>query len=224
MMPAGPSLVISCPHCRALASVRTSDSGNTFGATTWTDGWRDAPMMPQTPRLTRCAACRKIFWTEEAPQLGYTLFGEELPPERAHWSDAPQIQPLDEAGVAEALTDGLGATPDREMELRVLRWWRGNDRFRQPDLKCGYTTDPGAIENMERLIEMMRDGEEDLLLFRAEAQRELGYFDDALATLRGVCCSDWWPAKSQLLGLIEARSRNLEVLFKPELPDPAPET
>jgi hypothetical protein len=77
----------------------------------------------------------------------------------------------------------------------------------------GHTTAPGAIENMERFIEMMRDGEEDLLLFRAEAQRQLGRFDDALKTLEGVCCSDWWPAKSRMLGFIEAHSRKLDILF-----------
>jgi hypothetical protein len=136
-------------------------------------------------------------------------------PEQAAWKDAPFLEPLDEAGVAEAIAAGFAPTPDLEMELRVLRWWRGNDPFRRDDAPVGHTTDPDAIANIQRIIEMMKDGEEDLLLFRAEAQRELGLFEEAERTLDGVCCSDWWPAKSRLLGLIHSGSRKLDVLFSP---------
>ena len=212
-MIAGPDLVIACPHCQALAKIFTIEDPDPRGAVTWSDGWQDAPMMPRPPRISRCPACQKIFWTWEAVQLGYAPPPEIATPEQAAWKDAPYLEPLDEAGVAEALTAGLAPTPDLEMELRVLRWWRGNDPFRRPDAPVGHATAPDAIANMERIIEMMQDGEEDLLLFRAEAQRELGRFDDARKTLDGVCCSDWWPAKSTLLGFIDAGSRKLDILF-----------
>jgi hypothetical protein len=51
--------------------VFTVENFDPRGAITWSDGWQDAPMMPRPPRITRCAQCRKIFWTAEAPQLGY---------------------------------------------------------------------------------------------------------------------------------------------------------
>ena len=212
-MIAGPDLIVACPHCQALAKIFTIESADPRGAVTWSDGWQDAPMMPRPPRISRCPACKKIFWTWEAVQLGYAPPPEIATPEQAAWKDAPYLEPLDEAGVAEALDAGLAPTPDLEMELRVLRWWRGNDPFRHAEAPVGHATAPGALANMERIIEMMRDGEEDLLLFRAEAQRELGRFDDARKTLEGVCCSDWWPAKSTLLGFIEAGSRKLDILF-----------
>ena len=212
-MIAGPDLIVACPHCQALAKIFTIDSADQRGAVTWSDGWQDAPMMPRPPRIARCPSCKKIYWTWEAAQLGYAPPPEIATPEQAAWKDAPYLEPLDASGVAEALASGLAPTPDLEMELRVLRWWRGNDPFRCPNAPVGHTTAPEAIENMERFIEMMRDGEEDLLLFRAEAQRQLGRFDDALKTLEGVCCSDWWPAKSRVLGFIKARSRKLGILF-----------
>ena len=221
-MIAGPDLVVACPHCQALAKIFTIESADPRGAITWSDGWQDAPMMPRPPRITRCPACKKIYWTWEAVQLGYAPPPEIATPEQAAWKDAPYLEPLDEAGVAEALAAGLAPTPDLEMELRVLRWWRGNDPFRRSDATVGHVTAPDAIANMERIIEMMREGEEDLLLFRAEAQRELGRFDDARKTLEGVCCSDWWPAKSTLLGFIEAGSRKLDILFaEPPAQEPA---
>ena len=222
-MIAGPDLVIACPHCQALAKIFTIEDPDPRGAVTWSDGWQDAPMMPRAPRIARCPACRKIYWTWEAAQLGYAPPPEIATPEQAAWKDAPYLEPLDEAGVADALAAGLAPTPDLEMELRVLRWWRGNDPFRRADAPVGHATDPDAIANMERIIEMMQDGEEDLLLFRAEAQRELGRFGDARKTLDGVCCSDWWPAKSTLLGFIEAGSRKLDILFDAVPTEPPPQ-
>jgi hypothetical protein len=217
-MISGPDLVICCPHCEALTKIFTLESADLRGAVTWSDGWQDAPMMPKPPRITRCPACRKLFWTWEGAQLGYLPPPELATPAQAAWKDAPYLEPLDESGVAEAIAAGLAPTPDLEMELRVLRWWRGNDPFRFHDAPVGHATAPDAVANIERIIEMMAHGEEDLLLFRAEAQRELGHFDDAMRTLDGVCCSDWWPAKSRMIELIESRSRKLDILFSPAEP------
>ena len=223
-MLSGPDLVIACPHCQALGKLFTVESADMRGAVTWSDGWQDAPMMPRPPRITRCPKCAKIFWTWEAPQIGYAPPPEIATPEQAAWKDLPYLEPLDEAGVAEAIATGFAPSPDLEMELRVLRWWRGNDSFRREDAAVGHVSAPDALENLERLVEMMKDGEEDLLLFRAEALRQLGRFEDAERTLDGVCCSDWWPAKSRMLDLIGSRSRKLDILFGPIVsPDPSVE-
>lgn len=203
-------IVIACPYCEAQARVFQLLSGNTMGAITWTDGWMDAPMLPRAPRIARCAACRRIYWVAMAAPLG--LASSEL------GEGAPHIEPLDEAACIEALGAGLGASPDLELELRVLTWWRGNDAFREPAYPPGHSISPEAMANMERMIEMTAEGDEDLLLFRAEAQRHLGRLDDARATLTGVCCSDYWPAKSRQLELLDAATRDLAILFSPERP------
>lgn len=203
-------IIIACPFCEAQARVFQLLSGNTMGAITWTDGWMDAPMLPRAPRITRCAACRKIYWVAMAAPLGLANSGLG--------ENAPHVETLDEAACLEALGAGLGASPDLELELRVLTWWRGNDAFREPMEPAGFSTSPEAVANMERMIEMTAEGDEDLLLFRAEAQRHLGRFDDARATLNGVGCSDYWPAKSRQLDLLNATTRNLAILFSPERP------
>jgi hypothetical protein len=220
-------LVIACPYCAAPARVFQILSGNTYGAITWTDGWMDAPMLPRAPRIARCQSCRKIYWVFMAPELGLIPLdaegigdADQIP---AEFKDAPHITPLEAADCYEALRDGLGASPELELELRVFTWWRGNDAFREPFHPPGRPTSPEAIANGERMIAMIESGEEDLLLFRAEALRELGRFDEARETLRGVGCSDYWPAKSRQLELMEAGSRNLAILFSPERPpEPMP--
>jgi hypothetical protein len=210
-------LVIACPYCSAAARVFQLFSGNTLGAITWTDGWMDAPMQPKPPRITRCHSCQKIYWVFLAPQLGFLPF-DETGVAAGEFKDAPHATPIGEADCFEALREGLGAGDELELELRVLTWWRGNDAFREPQNAAGYSSSPEAIANMERFIAMTENGDEDLLLFRAEALRHLGRFDDARQTLNGVGCSDYWPAKSRQLELMEAGTRNLAILFSADRP------
>jgi len=207
-------LIIACPHCEAPARLFQVVSGNSFGAITWTDGWMDAPMLPRPPRIARCPACPKIYWVGLGQHLGYASPEKEDADER--WNDAPYLAPLDEAACFEAIRDGLCLNADLEIELRVFTWWRGNDAFREPQNPAGHPSSAEAIANMERMIEMAAAGDEDLLLFRAEALRHLGRFDEARETLHGVGCSDYWPAKSRQLELLDAGSRDLAVLFSGE--------
>jgi hypothetical protein len=209
-------LIVACPHCAVPARVFQIFSGNTLEAITWTDGWMEAPMLPRAPRITRCPACARIYWVFTAPQLGYVELDEA--DKAGEFANAPHIGPLDEAACFEALGDGLGASPDLELELRVFTWWRSNDAFRDPEKSPGHPTSAEAIQNMERMIVLTESGDEDLLLFRAEALRHLGRFDEVKATLQGVGCSDYWPAKSRQLELLEAGDQNLAILYSADRP------
>ncbi len=212
-MVSAPDVVIACPHCHAPARLFQLVSGDTFGAITWTDGWQDVPLQPRPPRITRCGACRRAYWTGEAVILGHFYPHGETSATQNAWATVPHAEPLDEAGLMLALADGLAYSLDLELELRVAIWWRGNDAFRQDNPAGGIATTAAAVANMERFIEMMAEGEEDLLLFRAEAQRHLGRFAAAKETLTGVGCSDYWPAKRRLLELIDAEDQRLRVMF-----------
>jgi hypothetical protein len=212
---AGTDIILACPHCAALARLAVPQVEEFPDMVTWTDGWQTATGLVRPPRVARCPQCGRTFWTGEAEQLGFLSPGQELPEEKAAWAAAPLLTELDEAGVRQALDEGLASFTELELELRVLLWWRGNDAFRRADAPVGYSTSPEAIANMERMIELTTDGSEDLLLFRAEAQRHLGRFADMEDTLSAVCCSDYWPAKSRLLDLAKSGSRKLDVLFLP---------
>ena len=194
----GPDLVLACPHCGALSRLFTLAQASPVGAVSWTDGYQDAPYAPQQPNLVRCHACQKIHWTVEASEVGmiepsasseqrevkFADFSKAEPAEAGTpppeaWLTAPQMLSLDEAGYLEALRNGLATSPDQELELRIHAWWRGNDQFRKPDIAQRHLTSPEAIANAERLIELTKDGEHELVLFRAEALRELGRFEEA---------------------------------------------
>ena len=212
---AGSDLILTCPHCEALAKLPIPEAEEFPDMITWTDGWQTAPGLDRPPRVTRCPACSRTFWVGEAQQLGLLGGREQTAEEKAAWAAAPALKPLDEAGVQQALDEGLASLPDLELELRVLLWWRGNDAYRCAQAPVGHSTSPAAVANMERFIEMTADGSEDLLLFRAEAQRHLGRFADMEETLGCVGCSDYWPAKSRLLELAKTGNRKLDILFIP---------
>ena len=231
MMIAGPDLVLACPHCGALARLFTLSSGSEIGATSWTDGYRDAPYAPRQPGIVRCHGCAQIFWTAQAREVGmiepsaspmnsavkFADFTSPTPPADGvvpaeSWLSAPQLTSLDEAGYFEAIERGLAQTPDQELELRVYAWWRGNDRFRRLEGPGRFPTTALAVSNAERLIELTNDGEHELVLFRAEALRQLGRFEESKNSLHDLC-SDYAPARIKLLELIDAKSRDLDVLF-----------
>ena len=206
----GPDVVLACPHCGAAARLFTIESGDPAGATSWTDGYQEVPSMPRQPNATRCPACSKFYWLAEAQQLGWLMPGVEVPPGHAAWLAAPMVEPLDEAGYYDALASGLAQTPDQELELRVFAWWRANDRFRKT--AGGFPLEERAVKNIERLVELCADGDHEVLLFRAEALRQLGRFDEATEALYGLC-SDYAVAREKLSTLIAAQSRDLAVLF-----------
>ena len=58
MIPAAP-IQIECPHCQQQALKESLVSGNTLGSVSWTDGKREAPMLPEFPILTFCDRCKQ---------------------------------------------------------------------------------------------------------------------------------------------------------------------
>ena len=228
----GPDLILACPHCGALSRLFTLASSDGEGVISWTDGYQQFPLAPRQPNVVRCHACAQLHWLAECKEIGmidpvgmelvegaprFALFekpGQSEPgtPPPDGWMSAPQMQSLDEAGYFSALSGGLAKTPEQEIELRVHAWWRGNDRFRKLESSGRYPTSGEAIENLQRLIVMMEGGDHEFVLFRTEALRQLGRFEEAEEALYGLC-SDYALAREKLTELIHAKSRDLEVLF-----------
>ena len=208
----GPDIILACPLCSALAKLPTFDEIDPSGALSWTDGFQELPGVPCQPNIVRCHACAKVYWLAVAPQLGFLSPGEIGEGERAGWSGLPAVATTDEAGYFEALADGLAAFPEQELELRVFAWWRGNDKHRGCTQPGRHPTSQEAVANAERLIELTANGDHELVLFRAEALRQLGRFKEASDALYGLC-SDYNLARERQRELIAAGSRDLEVLF-----------
>ena len=212
MLP-GPDRVIECPNCGAFHKVFSLQSGNTFGASLWTDGKMIAPMLPEPPDITKCHQCRSIFWVSDARQAG------EIPPFAIEpagiddsWKNAPDATELTEAECFEAIESGLGSTREKETRLRVLTWWRGNDVYREAGHARHVEAGARPVKsagNMRGLFSLLDDKDPYQRIMKAEIARELGDFKEALKLLRQVADERYQAAKNTILRLCKARRTDL---------------
>lgn len=150
-------------------------SGNTFGAQLWSDGYRHAPMLPESVRVTRCPNCGNTYWLEDAKEIGTvpkpTYANVEVKVKRKWWfgtrtetrhvvqdsplSELPELAHLDASGLSEALTQlPHDHEPDRETYLRTKLWWAFNDRFRNEQPTSA--TEADEATNRRNLDELLR--------------------------------------------------------------------
>lgn len=177
-MTIGPSNIRECPSCAKPVEQPTLGSGNTFGARQWSDGFLDAPMLPELPRLAKCPHCAALFWVEEAKQLGECWPGQI---ESSRW---PEAKAIEGPNVKEFLSELPSVEGDAEKAafVRMRAWWRGNDRFRKGDAVAPPFS--GAERaNLEALARMLDDADPQQVIMKAEIARELGRFDECLKLL-----------------------------------------
>jgi hypothetical protein len=58
------------PKCESLVFRKNLLSGNTCGATLFSDGKQIAPMLPEFPAIVKCSACNVIFWINDKNKIG----------------------------------------------------------------------------------------------------------------------------------------------------------
>lgn len=207
----GPDIVVACQHCRVPSRLFTVLEADSTGSVSWTDGYQEMPLTPSQPNLSRCRECGKLMWVAQCPPLGM-IDANDPQPQHEEWMKLPYLEPVGEKDYLEALAAGMGEQPEQEMELRIFAWWRANDRHRRSEGTGRYPQTPEAVANLERLVELLREGEHEFVLFRAEALRELGRFDEAAEMLHCIC-SDFDAARGVLMDLIAKKSRDVEMLF-----------
>jgi hypothetical protein len=204
--------VYQCPACMAFLLRARMRSFNSYGARSWSDGYSTFSCLPAMSPLIRCPSCVAVFWQEDFSALGEMpkpptppstdwlmrlldrLGGDENGDRQAwrewdrspeEWKSAKADSWLEYLDLKLALrADDL--TTDREIIIRRRLWWASNDKFRQRvsgiPRSGPVASKPEAIENMERLIEMLRQADRGVNE-RAELLRQLGHFEDAVTLL-----------------------------------------
>jgi len=167
-----------CLNCKGKISDYGVGSGNSFGARYWTDGKCEAPMLPNEPDLVKCPHCSKLIWISEQPELDEDESSLFLVCH--HALDAPEPLLLELTDYEKLLSRRLG-NREKELDARIRAWWKGNDPYRERER----STQLSAFEtrNLRSLICLLRNEAADDLLMKAEAHRELGEFETALALL-----------------------------------------
>jgi hypothetical protein len=216
-MTPGPTHVVRCPLCTQLGRYETINSGNTFGATYYTDGKRVAPMLPVVPSVVVCAHCGRLFWLSQADDLGkYERYGRKPTDLDPSWAAAEPLNEPDEAQYLAWLERLRNANPECERDLRLHVWWRGGDRLRgkkPADEEVGHERQRAREANMRALLPLLTRGGGVDTLMQAELLRQLGEFDRALSLLSQPLPDQLQTAVKRLRALCEAGDTQLRELL-----------
>ncbi len=197
MLP-GPTIIKKCSECSGSIEEHTIASGNTFGATFWTDGKRDAPMLPDQPWLVICPHCQALIWIDEQAELGEVEpFSDSGIYKGAKSYSVPELQDYFSALKISNLSK------NKERYLRLRAWWSGNDERRGSGIKQNLSDD--EKENLQALDKMLDTPDDNDRLMKAEIKRELSQFEEAEAILRESFDSEFSQAVSIISELVQRR-------------------
>ena len=137
-------IVRECPHCKAHVVQEETVSGNTIGATYWTDGKREAKMLPDHPSLARCPACNDFFWIDEAVEVDIGFDAAK--------GKQQVLKPTEKELLGFLAGPALPA--NKELYVRVSAWRSANDAWRwNPNPKPAFSKD--QVQNLKALSGML---------------------------------------------------------------------
>jgi hypothetical protein len=168
-----PAMIVrECPHCKAHVVQEETISGNTIGATYWTDGKREAKMLPDHPWLAKCPMCNFLFWIDEAVQVDTGFDAAK---------GKQQVLKPAEKELLGFLT-GPALPADKELYVRVWAWRSANDAWRRlPNATPAFSKD--QVKNLKALSNILDKTDPNQRILKAEIARELGEFDECLEML-----------------------------------------
>lgn len=199
-----------CPKCGQMLYFNRLGSSSAGRVTIWTDGEVYSSSFDPATGLYQCRACAAYVWVDEIevldsvrdPPLEESTFevrGRDVP------CFAREISSVSDWPVAFAAAPWRNREEELHLRVAAMREWNSDHRNMQ-ELQAGYQRfcpdedenaqwvaehcasvcrslpDP-ALENLGKLVEMLRVSDEEERLLRAEALRELGRFEECLAVL-----------------------------------------
>lgn len=195
--------IVSCPTCGRLARVPPPFPTEGREIRQWSDAKTAAPAASRSPLITRCPSCHEFYWIADAETVG------RVPAERGgspeEWAEAAPVRELDEREYYEAIEEGLCGDAEREHALRLLAWWRSNDRWRDREPAGAKLRPADYDENLLRLAGILETGGDNDRLLRAEVLRELGRHEEALDALPASAPEGLEPVARMIRLLAEAR-------------------
>ncbi len=201
MLP-GRTKILKCSTCSKPIAQDTIMSGNTFGARFWTDGKREAPMLPDEPWLVKCPHCLALLWIDEQEEVGESDPWADNGHTSSEFKDAlPFTTPSFEEYI---IAIGKGVSDNNKLRyLRLRAWWAGNDERRE-------TPDPAPLSeeetaNLRAFVALLDESDENECVMKAEALRELGEYDQAKILLSQQFSSDLIQAATIIRNLAAQR-------------------
>ena len=185
MLP-GPIIIYQCPKCDNLLYRESLMSGNTFGAKSYSDGKRIAPMLPSFPNLTICSKCNTVFWIKDAIEVGsYEWENDEGINE--NWKNAQKVRFLTIEEYSETLHTLIPSTLEDLIYISQEIWWGFNDRIRNGEELFSSDSDKELwTENVNSLLELLDLNNVNQKIMIAELYRNMGRFEKCMEVLGSI--------------------------------------
>lgn len=186
MLPGDPR-VLTCPKCRGQKSVISLISGNTFGATYWSDTKREAPMFPEVSPVQRCPFCGYYYFTDKQPYR--TSDGEYLFCRLGTLS-------FDECKEAIAQFVEMSLSAEDMRTLRILTLFAFNDKYYRNNKDSKTNEDAKFMDDFsffkDNVLELIKllENDDETYLFRAELYREIEMYKECLKLINRVKTED----------------------------------
>jgi len=200
---------MKAPGCKKPVKFSTIASGNTFGATFWTDGKQEAPMLPDKPWLRKSPSEGVLFWSDQCEKIGQIDFfrgGEE---ENEEWRDLEFAEEPSESDYLAALSSGIADTNEKIRYLRMRLWWTGNDGIRRGDSQ---QLSGSHVHNLEAFSSLLSESDPNQRLMKAEVMRELSRYDEALSLLAFAYPDDYSHAVTRIRELATSKDAKVAKL------------
>ncbi|MDE7414489.1 MAG: hypothetical protein K2N05_11990 [Muribaculaceae bacterium] len=179
----GPPIILECPECGVGKELMSIVSGNTFGASQWSDLYMEAPMLPQLSPVQKCYECGSYFFISQAKSQYDNEKGI------SDTSDTGRLS-FPEMKEALCLLEKDSLSKEDEMAIRFEFLHRYNDLFRFEQRELGQSIHSRSEEdqklhkeNLKGIIALLDPSNDDDLILIAELYRESGDFDKAISIL-----------------------------------------
>ena len=184
----GLDYIYQCPECGKRISIGSILSGNTFGATIYSDGKKDAPMLPNYPDLVKCSKCEAFFWLHNLRPVEEIDAWQKKSWEETNNEEYPlEASFLDLPDLLVALDKKVYRTEIEELDLRQNIWWAFNDRVRAGKEIFARPDHSAIWEDNLRKFQAMLDPEDPSDSVRiAEIHRNLSEFDKCMKKLNTI--------------------------------------
>jgi len=181
----GPNLIYKCPQCGRKVSRVSIVSGNTIGATMYSDGKMIAPMLPDFPYIIKCKDCDAFYRLNDENKIGeFERWGDKnmFNTRDLYWAG---FLSLDE--YIEAIDLKIYNSVSEEQYLRRGLWWAFNDKYREGADVALNDEDRAVYEsNCARLIEILDKDKIDERIMCAELYRNLGKYTECKNILETI--------------------------------------
>ena len=206
----GSTIVYQCPKCGQLVLGQSILSVNDIKAKYYSDGRMEGPYFCEQNSITECPACKKIFWLDLKHQVDefHEDYDRGDPQIANHYHSLGDWAPrLDIQGWRRAINEKVFGNAKEELFLQTRLLWELNKYFLKhgewessQQLKLWEDT----IQDLLLIIQPQRPQE---YLLKAELQRNLGQFEQALESLDKITDQDYLAKAYQLHQRIIAQDR-----------------